>query len=225
VPRRVYGQFCGLARAFDVVGERWTALLLRELSGGPRRYSELAKNLGGIGTSLLASRLRALERDDLVRRTTVGNGPSQLYELTQDGVELAASLAPLAQWGLRRLGVPGRDEAFNLSSLIWFVRATANADAAVGLHDIYEVHVGGHVLHVLVHDGSVAIEAGPAPLRPDLAVHAPPQAFAAIAAGRLSPWVALSDGVLTMTGDLATLRRCMRILAPHASASARTVHS
>ena len=85
--RRNYSQFCGLAHALDVVGERWTLLIVRELGSGPKRYMQLADTLAGIGTSLLATRMRQLESDGIVQRRLALDQPSStvLYELTDAG--------------------------------------------------------------------------------------------------------------------------------------------
>ena len=101
--RRSYGQFCGLAHALDVVGERWTLLIVRELCSGPKRYGELAESLAGIGTSLLATRMRQLENDNVIRRRLDLDQPGSavVYELSAPGRELAEAMIPLAMWGAR----------------------------------------------------------------------------------------------------------------------------
>src|SRR5919106_979619 len=97
--KRSYPQYCALARAFDVIGERWTPLLLRELSVGPRRYADLQVALPGVGTSLLAARLKELEAEGLVRRRFLSPPAARwVYDLTEDGRELADALLPLARW-------------------------------------------------------------------------------------------------------------------------------
>src|SRR5437588_7160606 len=103
--KRSYGQFCALARAFDVIGERWTPLLLRELSLGPQRFVDLTDALPGIGPSLLATRLRDLEAEGVVtQRRLPAPAARNVYVLTDDGAELFEALMPLARWGVRRMG-------------------------------------------------------------------------------------------------------------------------
>jgi DNA-binding HxlR family transcriptional regulator len=100
--RRTYNQFCGLSRSLDIVGERWTLLIVREFMSGPKRYTDLADVLRGVGTTLLATRIRQLEQDGIVvRRTLPPPAASQVYELTPVGHELAQALVPLAIWGIR----------------------------------------------------------------------------------------------------------------------------
>src|SRR3954471_15527003 len=102
--RRSYRQLCGLAAALDVVGERWTMLIVRDLSLGPRRYGELLEGLPGIGEGLLAQRLRHLESEALVQRTFSPDVGAVVYQLTDDGRDLWTALVPLAAWGLERVG-------------------------------------------------------------------------------------------------------------------------
>jgi DNA-binding HxlR family transcriptional regulator/putative sterol carrier protein len=215
--KRSYAQYCALARAFDVVGERWTPLLLRELALGPRRYADLVEGLPGIGTSLLAERLRDLEAEGIVRRGYLPPPAARrIYELTEEGAELAAALLPLARWGVRRLGRPRDDEAFSLSWMLLFMRAAADTEAARGVHDVYEMHTQGQVFHVIVDDGSIDARPGPAPRPPDLVVRADVEVLAAMASGELLAADALASGTLAVEGDEGAQIRSLQILAPAA---------
>ncbi|WP_309239820.1 helix-turn-helix domain-containing protein [Actinomadura sp. J1-007] len=97
--RRIYGQYCGLAGALDLVGERWTLLIVRELLVGPCRYNQLQSNLPGIGTNLLAERLRFLTEAGLVRQRGREGSKVRLYELTEQGEGLREPVLALARWG------------------------------------------------------------------------------------------------------------------------------
>jgi DNA-binding HxlR family transcriptional regulator len=100
MPRRSYDQYCSAARALDIIGERWTLLIVRELLAGPRRYTDLHADLPGVSTDVLASRLKEMERDTLVtRRRLAPPGAAQVYELTTRGRELLPVLTALADWG------------------------------------------------------------------------------------------------------------------------------
>ena len=102
-----YDQYCPLAHALDVIGDRWTLLLVRELMHGPQRYTDLADGLPGIGTNILASRLRDLETAGVVaKRTLPPPAASSVYELTEYGLELKPVMRELALWGARSLGPP-----------------------------------------------------------------------------------------------------------------------
>lgn len=109
---RTYGQYCGLAAAMDLVGQRWAMLLVRDLSPGPRRFTDLFEGLPGIATDVLAERLRALEAAGVVRHRTVKHPvPAKVYELTTSGEELSSIARDLGGWGARLLPVAGSTEA------------------------------------------------------------------------------------------------------------------
>lgn len=107
-----YNQYCPVAHALDVVGERWSLLIVRELlEHGQLRYSDLHANLGGCGTNILAARLKDLERHGVIaRRRLPPPAASTVYELTEYGQELRPVLHVLAHWGARSLGPPAPDE-------------------------------------------------------------------------------------------------------------------
>jgi DNA-binding HxlR family transcriptional regulator len=109
-----YDQYCPVAHALDLIGERWSLLVIRELMHGPKRYTDLAEHLPGIGTNILASRLRDLEGCGIVaKRTLPPPAASRVYELTDYGRELRSVMRELALWGARSLGPPtDEDELF-----------------------------------------------------------------------------------------------------------------
>lgn len=112
MPRRPwtgYGRFCPLSRALDVVGERWTLVIVQELLKRPRRYGELLDRLPGIGTSVLADRLRRLERAGVVAREPGAVGAGVVYTLTERGRGLDAALRELRRWGVGFLADPTAD--------------------------------------------------------------------------------------------------------------------
>src|SRR5215472_7815067 len=97
---RQYGQLCPIALALDVVGDRWALLLIRELFAGPKRFTDLAAGLPGVGAAVLSERLRQLEHHDVVsRRRMRPPTPAQVYELTARGAALEQVLIGLARWG------------------------------------------------------------------------------------------------------------------------------
>src|SRR3954449_746795 len=94
-----YQQYCGLARTLDVAGDRWTLLIVRELMPGPRRFTDLIDGLPGISRKLLTERLRALEGDGvIVREELPPPAARQVYELTDEGRDLATAMVPLIGW-------------------------------------------------------------------------------------------------------------------------------
>jgi DNA-binding HxlR family transcriptional regulator len=113
--RKSYHQFCGLARALDHLGERWTLLVVRELLLGPRRYSDLLESLPGITTNLLAARLRELARTGLVvKRKAPPPVRAHVYELTPSGRALEAAIMELARWGGRFMSRPDPGDRMNI---------------------------------------------------------------------------------------------------------------
>jgi len=106
-----YCQYCPVAHSLDVIGERWSLLIVRDLMGGPKRYTDLAGGLPGIGTNILASRLKDLEAAGVVHKYRLPPpAASQVYELTEYGRELKGVLFEMARWGARSLGPPKQEE-------------------------------------------------------------------------------------------------------------------
>src|SRR2546430_14118240 len=126
MPEHRYQQFCALARALDVAGDRWTLLIVRELAPGPRRFTDLIDGLPGISRKILTERLRDLERDGIIARKELPPPAArQVYQLTNDGRDLAVAMAPLIGWGLRRRGDRHPEESFR-------PRAAAGGGAGIG---------------------------------------------------------------------------------------------
>jgi DNA-binding HxlR family transcriptional regulator len=145
-----YNQYCPVAHALDVVGERWSLLIVRELlEHGQLRYSDLHSNLAGCGTNILAARLKELERHGVVwRRRLPPPAASTVYELTGYGLELRPVLHMLAHWGARSLGPPTRDEDLEPGWL-------ANA-----LHMAFPPHPTQTTIEFRVGDELAAFESG-----------------------------------------------------------------
>ncbi|MFC8531795.1 winged helix-turn-helix transcriptional regulator [Nocardia sp. NPDC057227] len=163
--RRSYNQYCGLSRTLDLVGERWTLLIVRELMSGAKRYSDLASALDGIGTSVLAARMRQLDEDGLVTRTQLPPpAASQVYELSSAGRELAAAMVPLALWGLaHRLDEPRHpEETYRAEWALVFLAATLDPAALTGLRLVIQFHIDGSSAHLTLDDGTAAVTPGAA---------------------------------------------------------------
>jgi len=131
--RRSYDQYCGLARALDVVGERWTLLIVRNLLLGPLRYSELLRGLPGITTNLLAKRLREMEAHGIIERTGGGaraDGTSA-YGLTPPGQALEPAIHALGRWGWRGMGKPRPRDRRSVEWLLVALRRRYRGGATV----------------------------------------------------------------------------------------------
>ena len=166
--RKTYDQYCPVAHALDLVGDRWALLVVRELMRGPQRYTDLVEHLPGIGTNILAARLRDLEAGGIVaKRRLPPPAASRVYELTEYGVGLKPALRELAIWGARSLGPPA-EELFPG----WLVNAVDTVLAPIAPPGRFEFRIGGEVAAIVdgeAHDGpidepDVVVEGDPAGL-------------------------------------------------------------
>jgi len=203
--KRSYGQYCTVARALDVVGERWTLLLVRELSTGPKRFKDLLEGLPGIGTNLLANRLKTLEGEGVIRRATLPPpAGSNVYELTALGRSLEPVIVALSRWGTRFLSVPREDDDLRASWAAVAMRSVLGQGAAGGRPGTYGFRIDGEVFHMRVGAGEegerVEARQGSAP-DPDVVVTGDAETFLAVASGRLGPEEALESGALQVEGE------------------------
>lgn len=215
VAKRGYRQYCATAQALDLVGERWTLLIVRELVVGPRRFSDLLEALTGIGPNLLSQRLKALEAAGVIARDVLPPpGASRVYHLTPLGRELEPVVFALARFGLRLLGPPQEGDVFRPASLLLALRVTFDADAAPGLAATYELRVDGDTLWVRVADGAVETGAGHAPAgseEPVVRMETDGATLLEIAGGVCSPRDARAEGRVTVRGRTADYDRFFRL--------------
>jgi len=159
VRERQYNQNCPIAVGLDVLGERWTLLILRELLGGARRYSDLRAELPGIATNLLAERLRELEDTGVVSRVELPAPASRtVYQLTDRGWQLIPPiLRSVAMFGLDRLPVPDDTAAVSpLNGFLAGILMVFDSGRAGNLAATYEVRVDGRLFRFAVSDGHLA---------------------------------------------------------------------
>ncbi|MDQ1686249.1 MAG: hypothetical protein QOC82_2986 [Frankiaceae bacterium] len=214
---KVYGHYCGLAKALDVVGERWTLLVIRELSLGPKRFSDLEAGLAGISTSILTERLARLEDADLIKRQTLPPpAGSKVYALTTDGWALAQAMVPLAAWGVRLLAAQPKmpSEAYRPAWGLMFQSATFDRDTARGVHDRYEYHIDDSVVTVVVDDGRMRVIEAPSDQPPDVRIYADAATFADVGLGRMPIRTAIRDKQLQLVGDADAKKRFLHIMRP-----------
>jgi DNA-binding HxlR family transcriptional regulator len=209
--RRRYGQYCGLAACLDVIGERWTLLIVRELLIAPQRYNELLHNLPGIGTNLLAERLRWLTSQGVVRQHPRSSGRGHIYELTAYGEGLREPVLGLARWGL---GVP---HAFNAEDEVrprWgllAVEALIKKDQIPEVNEVYEFLVDDQLFHIVVKDRQIFVNQEGAE-QAALRISTDAKTFVDIGSGRISPFEAVVTRRLSLEGDREALARCSRLL-------------
>lgn len=209
---RTYDQYCGLAYALDRVGERWTLLIIRELFAGPRRFKDLMGGLPGISTNLLTERLKHLEQEGLLaRRTLPPPAGSTVYELTPLARGLESALLELGRWGSRFVP-PSWEECglLRLNSYALTHKTFFRPELARGVHESYEIHVDGEVLHVCVDDGVLEVHQGEV-LRPDLVIHTTMPVYMRLISGALCPADAAAEGLARIEGDPAVIRRFLNL--------------
>ena len=210
---RSYGQYDPLAWVLDVIGERWTLLILRDLLLGPRRFTEILERLPGLSRTLLSTRLRKLQAENLVRRRAPeAKREPHLYEATEQAWSLALCFAPLVVWGAHRIGPRGPQDVFRASSFALGMAAFADRDAARGVHETYEFEVEGERFHLRVADGQVEPREGPAE-RPDLVVTTDAETCFRIMRGE-SPADLLAEGAMTGEGSAKAGMNCLTIFRP-----------
>jgi DNA-binding HxlR family transcriptional regulator len=203
---RSYGQFCALARALDVVGDRWTLLIVRELGvQGPSRYTDLRNGLPGIATNMLADRLREMEEAGIVRREEAPPPvATTLFSLTERGEELMPVLFALGRWGVALMGERGDDEfrgywlKYPLEQLF--------TDAAPDEPPVtLELRTGDGPVVVETVDGAIRVHPGAAE-HPDAVVSGDPEVVINVLRGSVDMRTAKRDG-LRVQGDVKALAR------------------
>jgi len=180
---RRYGQYCGLARALDVIGDRWNLLIVRQLLVGPARYGQLLDGLPGVATNLLADRLRDLETAGVIKRQLADQGNAIVYSLTPWGAELREPIEGLIRWSTP-LMVRGPDgDVFRAEWLMVALRAllartTTRRSATVAVdvgEELIAVRVTRTSVQVIAHDGRDV----------DATIRADPSVILGLAAGEL----------------------------------------
>ncbi|AWS43058.1 helix-turn-helix domain-containing protein [Streptosporangium sp. 'caverna'] len=169
--RRDYGQYCGLARALELIGERWALLIVRNLAVRPHRYTDLLDGLPGIPTNVLSTRLKELEHSGTIERR-IAPAPQRgvLYALTPLGHELEPAIFALGRWGALHMDEPRPGEIVTSESVIMNLRGVFDAEAAAALSACWEIRAPDLVLHLVVTDGKLEAGVGPAPAEPDLVI-------------------------------------------------------
>ena len=209
-----YQQYCSVARALDVVGDRWVLLIVRELLAfGPSRYSDLKRGLPGIASNLLAERLKVMEAEGLLERYDAPPPvATTLYQLTPRGRELQDVLTSLARWGLERMptGATPDDEVQPhwmalLGGLELSPQVPPDTEVVVG------VEIGGEAVRVIARPGAFEIRRGTAPAA-DVELSGSAQLVGGVLAGLLTPEEAVDHG-LKITGAQSVLAELLRAAA------------
>jgi DNA-binding HxlR family transcriptional regulator len=209
MPKRSYGQYCGLVRALELIGERWALLIVRDLLVGPKRFSDLRRGFPRIPSNVLAARLKEMEEAGVVQRRALPRPAGGVaYELTEYGRELEDAVIRLGRWGAKSLGEPRPEEIVTADSMVMAFRSTFRPERA-GWYEgemRYELRLGPVVLHLRVEGGAlVEVEEGELP-DADLVIETGP-AIKALMAGEVTPEEAIENGSVRISGDAALLSR------------------
>ncbi|MEW5960470.1 MAG: winged helix-turn-helix transcriptional regulator [Chloroflexota bacterium] len=205
---RSYNQYCGLAYALDIVGERWTLLIIRELMAGPRRFTDLMDGLPGMSTNLLAERLKSLEQRGLLcRRVLPPPAGSTVYELTALGQTLETTLLELGKWGSQF--VPSSAEGATLlkvGSYALTLKTFFRPEQAQGVAETYELHIDNEVLQVQINEGEIDVRQGET--RPaDVIFQTDMPTYLGLLQRQIQPDEAICGSFVRIEGDPAALSR------------------
>ncbi|WP_327285938.1 MULTISPECIES: helix-turn-helix domain-containing protein [unclassified Streptomyces] len=162
----------------DLVGEHWTLLLIRELLTGPARFGDLQGSLRGLGTGLLAARLKHLEHEGLAQKVTLPPpARTPAYALAEAGEELGPAVLALARWGPKwAMGERRATETFHAGWAVLGLRSCFDADAATGLRAVYEFRIDDEIFRARIDDGTIETLHGPAQ-HPDATITMDEEAF------------------------------------------------
>jgi DNA-binding HxlR family transcriptional regulator len=201
-----YGQYCSVAKALDVVGDRWTLLIVRELFEGPCRFTDLRKGLPGIATNLLTDRLRDLEAADLIwRESAPPPVATTLYHLTDTGLELEPVLVALGRFGVRYMAERRPGDAYRSHWLSFPVSQFLRDSEPDGPPLAIQVRTGEEPVVIDVRDGEITTRPGSVDA-PDLELDGDPSLVTGVVAGKIPLSAARRRG-LRVKGDTKVLQR------------------
>jgi len=208
---RTYGDGCAIARALDVVGERWALLVVRELLLGPKRYTDLRRGLPNASPNVLSERLRELERAGVVRRRKLPPpAGSRVYELTDWGRELEEIVLSLGRWAALSPTPPSDAPIVSGDSIILALRARFDPGAAQGLRAGYELRLGEDRFRVEVADDEIEAVRGGAD-QADATIDTDPDTLGAVLWGGRSLADAQRSGSMSIEGDKTAVERFLRL--------------
>jgi DNA-binding HxlR family transcriptional regulator len=211
---RTYGQMCPIARSLDVVGERWSLLIVRELLLGPKRFKDLLGELPAMGTNRLSDRLKSLEADGVITKTTLPPpGEAQVYVLTELGEQLRQPVVSLAQWGVDLPLDERLDPNTARAALLALVRcATAPPHLTRGVRETYDFTIGDERFHIVVDHDRATPRSGPAPLSADVTVQCDLGTLLMLDAGALTPARGRRERNARIDGPAGAIRRAFAIM-------------
>jgi DNA-binding HxlR family transcriptional regulator len=218
--KRSYDDPCGIARALDLVGERWALLVVRELLLGPKRFTDLRAGLPHVGPDVLSQRLRELEQAEILRRRTLAPpAASKVYELTPRGAALEPVILALGRWG-SGAPFPADHGSLGVDAFALALKTLFDPAAAASVSARVALHVSGEPIAASVAEGRLELVRGE-PAAPDLTLTSDTGTLAAILWHSGSFDEALASGKITIDGSRRLARRflaCFPLAAPAAAA-------
>lgn len=215
--KRSYEQFCALAIALDVVGERWTLLIVRDLFTGPKRFTDLQSGLPGISANLLSKRLKDMEKYNLIARNWLPPpAASAVYELTSLGLHLEPVLSALEHWGTSAITLkPDAKQAKHFKApwaLLGF-KHLFNENVVGSIEGTFELTVDDETVHVTIHNGEIEPMIGPAP-SPTLAAKMDLETYKKLVLREASPVDLLQQEQIQLKGSLEDALKFYELFLP-----------
>ena len=209
---RTYGQHCGLAASLDLLGERWTMLILRELGRGPKRFGDLLEGLPGIGSNLLSARLKTLEGAGVIERVTLPPPAAvPAYDLSERGDSLRPILEDLALWGFELLADEAREQTEPRAAwAAMLMNAQMKRSGATPADGTYAFVVGEESFWLRIKDGESSLRDGSPPFDCDVLATVDKQGFFDMASGNATPSAA-GVRVEGVSSRLETLLKTFRL--------------
>lgn len=217
--RRDYEQICGLARGLDVVGERWTLLIARELLYGPRRFTDLLGGLPGIPPSLLSRRLKEMQTAGIISKSVLPPpAASMVYQLTDAGKALEPILYTLGRWGAQFGRTPRPSDAVRPEWIVFALHSIFRPDATNGTHTTAELRLPEGTFHLAVNNGALAVSLG-SRAKSDLVLTGERTPVLGVLMGRPTLREATLGGMLKIQGDRRILHRFLKLFGVDAPTS------
>ena len=212
--RRSYGDPCGIARALDLLGERWGLLVVRELMLGPKRFTDLRTGLPGLSPDVLAQRLRDLERSGIVRRLVLPSpARARVYELSDWGRELEPVILALGRWG-SRAPFPRAKAQLSVDAFVIALKTLFDPQSAAGLTAVYELRLGDQTFYARVAGRRLEVRRASGDRLPDAIIESDTRSLSAVLwhGRRLNE--ARSAGDVRIEGSRSLVDRFSKLFPP-----------
>jgi DNA-binding HxlR family transcriptional regulator len=210
---RSYNQYCALARGLDILGERWTLLLIRELMIEPKRYKDLLEGLHGIGTNLLAARLKDLESAKIIERASLPSPyKSIVYQLTGLGRQLEPVVLTITKWGFNFLDKKKPQELSRTEWDLVALKAAFHPEKAANMTGNYEINLDGTYFDIIINKGTIDINLGRA-VNPKSKLITSGKSLLSLSKGSVTLENLLASGKLKIEGSKASAKQFLKLFS------------